>query len=277
MNNTAESILNKLEEREIKEGKLPLLLEFYRELLKVQSGAMDRISVPSIGPESLSPRIHQGLPLIDCETMSLDCSLAEDIFARVKAVFAGYPQLFGIPVEKATEMSDEAALTVEAIKAWCTRGDIPETILSGLNENLRQAIFQAALHPFLASYAGMLSSYVQQEGWRRNYCPICGGSPDLSLLKGETGERWLVCSRCDFEWLYQRLQCAYCGNQDQRTLSFFMDDTEKYRLYVCEKCNCYIKTVDRRKTGVDTPPALERLYTLDLDNQAIAQGYQPGR
>jgi FdhE protein len=83
----------------------------------------------------------------------------------------------------------------------------------------------------------------------------------------------LVCSRCDYEWLFQRLQCPYCGNQDQKTLAFFTDDKELYRLYVCEQCRCYLKAIDLRKTETEILLPLERFYTLDLDAQAKEYGY----
>ena len=35
---------------------------------------------------------------------------------------------------------------------------------------------------------------VDQEKWRRRYCPVCGGNPDIAYLDTERGSRWLVCS-----------------------------------------------------------------------------------
>jgi FdhE protein len=99
----------------------------------------------------------------------------------------------------------------------------------------------------------------------------------MASLKGEVGERWLLCSRCDTEWLFQRVECPYCGTQEQDDLVYFIDAREQYRLYLCERCKCYLKAVDLRKTEAGAPLPLERLYTIDLDRQAVGRGYHACR
>ena len=88
------------------------------------------------------------------------------------------------------------------------------------------------------------------------------------------GLRGLLCSRCDAEWLFQRLQCPYCGTQNQAALAYFTDDEGVYRLYVCEQCHKYIKTIDLRHT--ESEVLVERVLTLDMDRQAQEKGYKPG-
>jgi formate dehydrogenase maturation protein FdhE len=197
----------------------------------------------------------------------------QDLFVQVSGLFASYSQLFGETAGRRKETSTVRILTKKAVETWYTGKELPSTILDGASENLVLAIIQSTLQPFLASYAQVLISSVEQEVWRRGYCPICGGSPDLAFLKGEYGARWLLCSRCDTEWLFQRLGCPYCGNQDQNTLTFFTDDKELYRLYVCQRCKCYLKAIDLRKTEAEVPLPLERLNTIDLDTQAVRKGY----
>ena len=97
----------------------------------------------------------------------------------------------------------------------------------------------------------------------------------MAALKPEYGARWLLCSRCDAEWLFQRLECPYCDTKEQKALSFFTDDEQLYRLYVCDQCKCYLKAVDLRKAKAEIPLPLERLYTIDLDKQAKEYGYHP--
>ncbi|MFC1931935.1 formate dehydrogenase accessory protein FdhE, partial [Chloroflexota bacterium] len=142
-------------------------------------------------------------------------------------------------------------------------------------KNLLTAVIQATLKPFLISHAKSLIASVDQERWRRRYCPICGGSPDFASLDKERGSRWLLCSRCDTEWLFQRMECPYCGNQNQNSLAYFTDDKSPYRLYVCEQCKRYLKATDLRQNESEVLLPLERLYTLDIDRQAQEQGYRP--
>ena len=268
-------ILKKLEEQEKEEGSLPLLLKFYRKLLQTQSKARKRIGMPKHGlsSEALRNRIQNGLPLVSLIDLNIDWALIRDVFVKIVAVFASYPELFGEIPERLKKPGAGRLLTKRAVQAWFTGKELPSTILEGVSENLIQTMIQATLQPSLASYGQALIGSVEQEYWRQAYCPICGGSPDLAYLEKEVGARWLLCSRCDSEWLFQRLECPYCGTQDRKALAFFTDEKELYRLYVCEECKCYLKAIDLRKVESEILLPLERLYTLDLDSQAREQGY----
>jgi FdhE protein len=268
-------ILKKLQDLKKEEGRLPLLLEFYQKLLQLQANARKRIHTPAPGlsREAIRVRIQKGLPLVGADDLTLDWPLVQDIFAQAIAVFAKYPGLFGETAGRLKETGTGRILTKKAVEAWFTGKALPSTILDGTGENIMLAIIQATLQPFMANCSEALISSVEQELWRRGYCPICGGSPDMASLKGEYGARWLLCSRCDTEWLFQRLECPYCGTQAQNALAFFTDEDELYRLYVCERCKCYLKAIDLRKAKTEILLPLERLYTIDLDTQAVGKGY----
>jgi len=271
-------ILKKLRKQEKEEGTLPLLLEFYQKLLHIQSSAKKRIGLPkpTLSSEAVSKRIEQGLPLISFANLVLDWSLLRDIFVEVAAAFAGYPEFFGELPKKLREPEAGRLLTRKAVKAWFEGAELPPAILAGaVSKNLLQAVIQATLRPFLVSYAKALIGFVGQERWRRRYCPICGGSPDFAFLDKERGARWLLCSRCDTGWLFQRLECPYCGTQDQNALAYFTGDEGPYRLYVCERCKRYLKAIDLRQAKSEVLLPLERFYTLDIDSQAQQHGYSP--
>jgi FdhE protein len=72
------------------------------------------------------------------------------------------------------------------------------------------------------------------------------------------------------------MQCPYCGNADARSLSYYTEEIGLYRLYLCEKCKSYLKSIDLRKTTEQKIPALESLTTVHLDRQAREMGYQRG-
>ena len=272
---TDDEILKRLEEEKRKEGT-PQLLEFYQRLLRIQSRVEQRIDLPkpSLSNEAISKRLEQGLPLISFDELTLDWALLQDAFNQVVDAFADYPQLFGeIP-----QSLREATLTKEIAKAWFEGAKLSSMIAGNeVNEYLLEAIIHATLRPFLTCQAKALFGLVSQERWRRRYCPICGGSPDFAFLDKEVGARWLLCSRCDADWLFQRLECPYCGTKDQNALTYFTDDKELYRLYVCEQCHTYIKAIDLRRAEAEVLLPLERMMTLDLDRQGQEKGYQPGR
>ena len=272
---TNDEILKRLEEQGKNEGT-PQLLEFYQRLLRIQSRVGQRIDLPkpSLSNEAISKRLEQGLPLISFDELTLDWAVLQDVFNQVVGAFADYRQLF----REIPQSLREATLTKKIAKAWFEGAKLSPMIAGNeANEYLLEAIIHATLKPFLTNQAKALLGLVSQERWRRRYCPICGGSPDFAFLDKEIGARWLLCSRCDTEWLFQRLECPYCGTNDQNALTYFTDDKELYRLHVCEQCHTYIKTIDLRRTKSEVLLPLERMMTLDLDRQGQEKGYQPGR
>jgi len=274
-----DNVIRHLEERENKEGALPQLLKFYQSLLRVQSRVEQKLASllePSLGSEAIAKRIEHGQPLIAFEELALDWPLLRKTFTEVIAIFAEYPELFGEPPEKLKEPGAGRLLTKKAVRAWFRGAKLPATILADdAKENLLSAVIHATLKPFLVSHAKTLTRSIDQERWRREYCPICGGRPDFAYLDEERGSRWLLCSRCDTEWIFQRIECPYCGTQDQSVLAYFTDDEGLYRLYVCEHCKRYLKTIDLRQAKSEVLLPLERLCTLDLDRQAQENGYSP--
>lgn len=247
-------------------------------MLRVQSEAERRIGGPKSGLTSgtISDRIEKGIPLISFDELELDWSLLRDIFEKVTVIFAKYPELFGQVPESLKAPGAGRLLTRKVVKAWFEGSRLPTKLAAGNdNEYLLESIIQATLSPFLISYAKALLSQVNPEHWRRRYCPICGGNPDFAFLDKESGARWLLCSRCNTEWLFQRMECPYCGCTDQNALSYFTNDEGLYRLYICEQCKQYLKAIDLRQAKSEVLMPLERLLTLDIDAQAREYGYNP--
>ena len=275
---TDNDILKTLEEQKSKEGTLPELLEFYQKLLQIQTRIGQRIDVPnpSFSTEVISEHAQQGKPLITFDELALDWSLLHDTFIEVTATFAEHAELFDLTAKELEESAPDNLLTPEAVKAWFEGARLSSAIpVKDADEALLKNIIHASLKPFLVNYSRALLGSVDQENWRQGYCPICGGNPDIAFLETERGARWLVCSRCDAEWLFQRLECPYCRNKDQSALSYFTDDEGLYRLYLCDQCKHYLKTVDLRKAKSEVLIPLERVLTLDIDRQAQEYGYSP--
>ena len=272
-------IIGKLEEWRQKEEINPKLIDFYQRLFEIQSRAERHIGTPDhcLTSDIASKQIEQGLPLRGFNDLALDWSLLQDIFVEVTDAFATYSELFSEFPESLKKPEPYPRLSTETVKAWFEGGRLPSlTGVNDLSEHFFEAIIHATFKPFLVSYSLALLGLVKQERWRRGYCPICGGNPDFAFLDNERGARWLLCSRCDAEWLFQRLECPYCGTQDQNALSYFTDDEGLYRLYVCEKCKRYLKAIDLRRAKSEVLLPLERLFTFALDAQAHEYGYSPG-
>jgi FdhE protein len=264
----AGKILDKLEKQEEEEGNLPLLLEFYRALLLIQLKVNERRQTINtiLAKNEIDERIRKGIPLLCFSEMDLDWKLLGETFAEVASVYRARPELFG-PISGASI----PILTEELVKAWYEGTELPESIPAA-DERLVRAMIQATMNPFLSSYSRAMIGSFNIEFWRRGYCPVCGGSPDFSFLDRERASRWLLCSRCDTEWVFQRLECPFCGCQEQGILDYFADDKELYRLYSCQRCLKYLKAIDLRKTEEDILLPLERLLTIDMDRQAREKG-----
>jgi len=101
----------------------------------------------------------------------------------------------------------------------------------------------------------------------------CGGAPDFAVLEGDGGARRLLCGRCDAEWAHARTGCPFCGNQDRETLGYFGTGDAAHRLYVCDRCNRYLKTLDLRATWRRPLLPAERVLAVGMDLAAARAGY----
>ncbi len=228
-----------------------------------------------IDPDVALGRLKEGLPALRFNDLHLERAALDRAFARILGIFKEYADLLGeVPFQ---QNEPPPQLTNDAVEAWFDRKQLPFAAATDDTAGLWwDAIIHATTKPFLDTYAEAAIKTVDQENWRRGYCPVCGGAPDFSFLDNDKGARRLVCSRCDAEWLFQRLQCPFCDNKEADKLAYFVDSAGTYRLYVCDKCQGYIKAVDLRSSVDPRSPAVERLLTFDLDRQARDQGYIPG-
>ncbi|MBN2254760.1 MAG: formate dehydrogenase accessory protein FdhE [Deltaproteobacteria bacterium] len=133
---------------------------------------------------------------------------------------------------------------------------------------------EESLRPALELLVRKYHDIIKSSQWAEGYCPVCGKEPKIGELREEEGFRYLFCNQCGCEWDYMRVKCPFCGNDDQQTLAYFtIEDEEKYRVDVCNKCNRYIKTVDFRKIGEEANLDVEDIATLHLDMLANEEGY----
>ena len=278
-NVTSNQTLNELEEWVNKEAHSSRFLDFYKGLLRIQAEVEECITIPKpeLSEKAVNSRISGGKPLLSFETLAINWPMIVDTFNRVAAAFSEYPDLFGSIPEVLLKEKRRYKLTKKMAKSWFEGKSLPSTIAGeDINPYLLDSLIHQSLRPFLIRHSQALNNLVKQEKWQRGYCPVCGGKPDISYLEKEIGARWLVCSRCDARWHFRRLICPNCGNQNPNSMTYFINDDEIYRLYVCDKCHTYLKTVDLRKAKAQVFLPLERLLTLDIDRQGQEMGYQPG-
>ena len=257
-------VLKRLEEME--STSLPDSIKLYIRLIRLQLEARENIEIKGAHPsqEEIHERMGLGVPALKFAELKLDWDKVEDLFKRVLSVIGEF--------SSTTDPESTTSLR-EVVRLWYNRKPLPH---DGLDEDTLAVAVHTAMKPFLARWCEVLSPRIGQEQWRRGYCPVCGGTPNFAYIEREQGARRLCCPRCDAEWLFQRLECPFCGNGKQKELAFFTDDDGRYRVYVCERCKGYIKSIDLRQVGKDVVMPLEWIGTLDLDRQACERGYRSG-
>ncbi len=133
---------------------------------------------------------------------------------------------------------------------------------------------RACLQP-VAEYLAF-DSKVQFAGYSGSCCPVCGGKPQLSVLRpeGEGGKRLLLCSRCATEWDFRRILCPNCAEEDHAKLPrFSADEFLHVRVEACDTCKRYLKSVDLTINGLAVP-VVDEIAAASLDLWAAEHGYE---
>jgi FdhE protein len=266
-------ILKGLEEEREKKPELAETIDLHCALILAQADA--RVPLPHLEmePEEARALLRERSPLLKPEELEVDwevfsqlceeiCYIAsqhqhelEEEFERIRAFLGGYP--------------DKRSLVVDYLRDKPLEGAEEK----GLNDELLAFVINNALHPFLQAYAEILSPLVDKSLWYRGRCPVCGGQPDFALLEAESGARYLLCSCCDSQWLSRRLECPFCDNTEPNKLIYYPSEDEVYRLYICQICSRYLKTIDMRQVSRKVILPVERIITVAMDVAAREAGY----
>ena len=117
----------------------------------------------------------------------------------------------------------------------------------------------------------------------RGRCPFCGGAPWVSARRdgapSEGARRLLACSLCGLEWLFERILCPSCFEEDPHKLPAFQSEKHpSVRIETCETCRRYVKSIDV-STDARPIPEVDDLVSLSMDLWAAEEGYtriEPG-
>ena len=253
-------------------------VDFYREYSNVTVN-QDMVTLNNPSPQILKMGKEKDIPLIQFCPPRVRPSDFFAVLNQVAGIIQRYkPDLAdeivrfqtSLPGEPETqELFVSQALTPGVNSTADIKGDVsPETFTFLLNH---------AVKPFMREYGKKLSSFYDPEQWLKGNCPVCGGRPTIALLNKDTGMRYLYCGLCEVKWRYHRLGCPYC--LDNESQFFTVEGMDKYRVYFCDKCRGYIKTIDEKKLNCNNlgnkPLDLfwEDIITVQLDMLAMQEGY----
>jgi formate dehydrogenase accessory protein FdhE len=185
-------------------------------------------------------------------------------------------------VLRAVESSGPAALVEGAqFLLRTTEAEIDQMLLEQwLQPSDLQFFAKAILQPYARWLAESGARPKDRDLQRKeNYCPFCGGSPQLAVLharedSSESGRRDLMCSTCLMVWSYRRVVCANCGEERPAKLGYYnCPEYEHVRIETCDTCQHYLKGIDLTKSGLAIP-LVDEVAAASLDLWARARGYR---
>jgi FdhE protein len=128
----------------------------------------------------------------------------------------------------------------------------------------------------LQPYAEYLASRggVQAQPESRT-CPFCSSWPAAGVLRGEGdgAKRWLICGVCSTEWMFRRVLCWSCGEENKDKLPIYKaSEFDSVRVDACDTCHTYLKSVDLTTDG-HAVPMVDEIATVALNIWAEEHGY----
>ncbi len=255
MTGETEPLRAALEHARAAHPKLAALLNRQGRILAAQYAA--RAELPPLESAGDLTRLAVGKPALTFDDLGIDDELFSRLWLEVDAIMRQHD-------EDLPRASNPVA-AIETRREWFNAGSV--------QDEYADSLLAAALTPFLWRAADSVLPHVDQETWKRSVCPVCGDAPDLAYFDAD-GARHLLCARCDAMWLFQRFACPYCGNDDHQRLAYYPSDDQVYRLYVCDQCRRYLKTIDLRQARHRVVWGVERVATAQMDAAAIQQGYR---
>lgn len=264
-------ILSHLKEARASRQDLGDVLEFYEKLFLQQFTFKSRLRSSGRGDHWVKREVDiaslaNGSAQVVFEELEIQTTPFLDLYREIAQLVIPY---------LGTAEGLEAEPPAERILGWAQeiflgRGPL---IASGDSADQARTVSGFVLAPYLQLASEVMLPKVPLNLWYRGYCPICGGLPVFAALISDTSPRTLFCPRCHAEWSFNRIGCPFCKSNEAQT--YYVGDEAQYRLYVCEACNRYLKTVDMRERRPEGCLPVECLVTVSMDLAAREKGFTP--
>ena len=254
------------------------ILDFYEKIVQEQISINPSIQVTAIEiREDLRKlQIKEGFPLLNKENFTLDIPSSIKLFESLCRIGKNATAKMNENIQKIEQAVTDGRVHLDELlirhfdKAYLDK--IADELK--IDEVVLRFLIHVSILPSIHANVEKLKDQVYLKNWLRGYCPICGSFPKMSELK-EEGQRYLLCSFCDFTWPGERLKCPFCENKDHEKLHYFYaEGQETYRVDLCNNCKQYIKTVDSRKLDYEPDLNLEDIVTIHLDILASEKGFK---
>ncbi len=221
------------------------------------------------------------LPLIDFGAVSFSGPVRPLVVSGLKsAVSVIYAHNPGLDFSRIVDSVEKGSVRPEdLIRPLLSRDiDALDSMAAGFKTGKEELIFILVnwLRPFFVAASEKLIERVDQEQWQENRCPVCGCLPDMSIFVGSLeGKRFLHCPLCEARWVYKRISCTVCGNEQMDEIGFFDVEDTSFRVDYCDSCKGYIKSIRLGKfdEADACDPVVENLLTAYIDSSVMEKGY----
>ena len=268
--------------------------KFYEAVQPILRDADLRASSISMTPEEARKKMGNGLPLLSDLDLDLDAAAVRELMLELaeavesvvrkdqphKGLFWGRVSHEPDAAARRIRMAlEDNSLAIPELLTYVSAGERAPVIAAAqdlqLDPDLLWTLAQNALKPALRAWCRQLTPLAQGASWNRGTCFVCGAVATLAELQDNDQAKHLRCGSCGADWAYRRLQCTYCGNEDQTTLGCLYEEDQRdtMRVEACRKCKGYLKVIS---SFTPTPPEMipvEDLATLHLDFIAQERGY----
>lgn len=258
-------------------------LEEIAQFQQIIASILEPLHVEAVQIENLDAakeEFQRGIPVLKCEQIAIP--VLEPACRTLKALTVlaertDIPAQFKDCCVSLIETMEKDDRFLEAVirsllnEDYQTLGDIIEE--NQLNEGVIWFLGWTALSHALQPYIPTLEKWEKEQTWHKEYCPTCGSLPVMAHLKRSTKgrQRHLVCGCCKSKWVYKRMGCPYCPNEDPDAMRILeIDEEEDVRVDVCNSCNGYIKVYTNKG---EEEAALADWTTLHLDLLVKERGY----
>ena len=222
------------------------ILDFYQKVREAQERA--KVSLKSepllLKKEWKEFLARQGFPLLEKNDFPLDIEASSALFQSLCQIGREANPRMVDEVRKIEEAVINKKLDLKQVfKERHSEKKIEKVADDyGFDKKIFQFLVESVLRPSIEATVEQLRNAFDVRDWTKGYCPMCGSLPFLSLMKEETGKRYLLCSYCGYQWRINRLICPFCNNNDHESLHYFYGEGEEsFRIDLCDQCHQYIK------------------------------------
>jgi formate dehydrogenase maturation protein FdhE len=266
MNELDQLIINRLREAKMRHTGLEELLDFYEQLFHAQFEFKAALtsSGKGVSQQFNTARLAEGAPQVLFDGLNIERSDFFRVYQQTADLISAH-----FPDQKKPDNEFPPETLVETARSIYANSN--PVIISGSPVPMTDIAAGLSLMPYLQLAAEAIMPLIPQDAWQRPRCPVCGGKPSFASLARDYGARSLFCSRCNGVWQYGRIGCPFCEAGDEQL--YYLSDDRRYRLYLCDACRRYLKTIDLREADAAASLPVESLVTVSMDIAAQEKGY----